>query len=329
MKVFLTGGTGYIGNRILHRLLDEEYEVHALCRNASSRKLDSHQNLRWFDGDITDKKSINKAIQGCDAVIHSAAFARVYSRDRNTYHRQNVQATVNILDAAIANNVRRFVFTSTAGVLGPSNGSPLTEDHNRTLPFNNEYEFTKHEAEQKIREYVKRGLDAVILNPARVYGPGRLDRSNPVSRYFNIVKNSRFGLIPGDGRRIGSYCYVDDIVKGHILALEKGRSGERYILGGENISFNDVVATLEETTGKRKIKIYMPLSLMKGLSSFELLRAKISNYEPWIVPKWVSKYLYDCALDSSKAKNELGYTITPFREGTTKTLEWLEAQQRR
>jgi nucleoside-diphosphate-sugar epimerase len=116
---------------------------------------------------------------------------------------------------------------------------------------------------------------------------------------------------------------VDDIVKGHILALEKGKSGERYILGGENITYNDMVDIVTQQLQKKRYRIHMPLSIMKGLSAVELLRARISNHEPWIIPKWVSKYLYDCALDSSKAQKELGYTITPFHEGAARTIEWL------
>jgi farnesol dehydrogenase len=328
MKVFLTGGTGYIGQRLLHALLARGYEVNAICRNAASRNLEKHPGLTWFDGDVLNKYSIDKAMKGCDAAFHAAAFARVWSRDKEMYYKQNVQGTVNVLESAAVHGVAKLVFTSSAGVIGPSNDSPANEEHKRTIPFMNEYEETKFEAEQKVKEFAKKGLHAVIVNPARVYGPGKLDRSNPVTRYINILQKSNFSLIPGDGKRIGSYCYVDDIVKGHILALEKGRSGERYILAGDNLTYNDVEKIVLGQLGKKNIRIYMPIGLMKGLSSFELLRAKISNHDPWIIPKWISKYLYDCALDSSKACNELGYTIMPFAEGTAKTIEWLKAQNK-
>jgi nucleoside-diphosphate-sugar epimerase len=326
MKIFLTGGTGYIGQRLVHALLDQEHEVHGLARNAANRRLEEHPRLHWFAGDIMDRSSIDRAMQGCEAAFHAAAFARVWSRDKNMYYRQNVEATEQILESALAHKVRKLVFTSSAGVFGPSNGKPITENHERIIPFNNEYEETKHQAEEKVRAYAKKGLETVIVNPARVYGPGKMDRSNPVTRYINILRKSRFGVIPGSGKQIGSYCFVDDIVKGHILALEKGVSGERYILGGENITYRDIVGIVEDEIEAKRYKIYMPLSIMKGLSAIELLRAKVSSHEPWIIPKWISKYLYDCVLDSSKACNELGYTITPFRKGTARTIEWLNEQ---
>ena len=143
MKIFISGATGYIGNNLAFRLAGEGHIIHALCRSANKRSLLIHENIIIFEGDITDPVSIENAMAGCEQVYHLAAFARVWAKDNEVFNLFNVQGTKNILDAALKLQVKKMVYTSTAGVLGPSGKIPVKEDDIRMGDVMNEYEETK------------------------------------------------------------------------------------------------------------------------------------------------------------------------------------------
>jgi len=321
MKIFLTGGTGYIGDQLLKRLLNKGSKVHALCRNLVERDVPAHKNLKWFEGDLLNLESIMHAIEGCEEVYHTAAYARVWAKDTNVYYKQNVTGTENVLEAAYQANVRKVVMTSSAGVIGPWGNIVADESLQRLIPFLNEYEETKALAENVAQEYCKKGLHIVIVSPSRVYGLGKESRSNPTLLLIKSILKRGFVIVPQDRKGIGSYSFIEDVVDGHFLAMEKGRSGERYILGGENISYEHLVKTILKVCNKKVKILTIPEAVIKLYSHWELFRAKISDYEPWIVPKWVEKYKYNAAYSSKKAEVELGYKITPLAEGLTRTIQ--------
>ena len=151
MKVFITGVTGYIGHRLAEGALARGYVVHALVRNPDSELIPFHPRLVAFKGDVTDKGSIKRAMQGCDWVLHAAGITKFRVKDREIFYKVNVDGTRNVLDAALELGIKRFAFTSTGAVIGPSGKHPMTENDPRVVAFENDYEITKHLAEELVR----------------------------------------------------------------------------------------------------------------------------------------------------------------------------------
>lgn len=323
MAILITGSTGYIGSKLTAKLALQEHQVHLLCRSAPTLPEFQKPNIKVFIGDITDARSIKPALENVDKVYHLAAYARLWARDASVFYRFNVKGTENVLNEAKRSGVSKIVYTSTAGVIGPSKDKPMTEADQRITGFFNLYEQTKSEAEALAMEYARRGLNICILNPSRIYGPGLDTGSNPVTKIIELYMKGKWKLIPGNGNDIGSYPYIDDVVDGHISAMDKGRPGERYILGGVNVTFNELMAAIKKYSGIEKKLKHIPFPVLNGVSYLMLWNAKLTGRYPMITPDWVAKYKYDWALNSSKAVNELGYTIRPLEEGIKETVEWV------
>lgn len=328
MNVFITGATGYIGNNLAMRLAGEGHTVHALCRDETRAHFLQHANIRIFKGDILDTASVEAAMASCEQVYHLAAFARVWAKDMGIYYRLNVQGTRVILDAARKLGVQKTVFTSTAGVLGPSGSRPVKEDDARIGDVMNEYEDSKTQAETLCRQYHRDfGQHIVIVNPPRIYGPGIETESNAVTKLAKLYIKGKWRIMPGDGTKTGSYVYIDDVVNGHILAMQKGLSGERYILSGVNASYNEFFEVLGNVTGN-KLKLFnLPVWVMMLAGRAMMLRTKLTGRPPLLTPKWIKKYLYDWSLSCEKAQTELGYTYIPLKEGLQKTVSWIKQQK--
>lgn len=324
MAILVTGSTGYIGYHLIQKLLTQGEQLHLLCRNKPELPAFNHPNVTIFKGDITDTATLQPAMQGVDRVYHLAAYARLWSKDPSVFHQLNVEGTRNVLEAALHTGVKKVVYTSTAGVIGPSKDKPMTENDPRITGFFNLYESTKSESEKLALGYAAKGLEVCILNPSRIYGPGFDTGSNPFTKIVEMYIKGKWKIIPGSGNDIGSYPYIDDVVDGHIAAMEKGRSGERYILGGDNISFNELIAAIQKHSGIYRKLTHVPFIFLNILSYGMLLNAKITGKYPMITPDWVAKYKYDWALDSSKAVRELGYKIRPIDDGIRLTVEWVK-----
>jgi len=236
----------------------------------------------------------------------------------------NIDGTVNVFEAALESGVRKVVFTSTGGTLSYSHdGMPVDEETNKNPELHTLYEKTKAEAEKIAVDYTAKGLDVVIVNPTRVYGPGRLSESNSVTRIIKLYMSGLWRINPGDGTSIGNYVYVDDVAEGHILAARHGRGGERYILGGENHSFNCLFDTIGAAAGKKRILVRLPAGLMKAIVKMITFFSGLFRVSPPITRDFLDKYLRDWIMSSDKAVRELGYRITPLSEGVKKTIEWL------
>lgn len=324
MRVFITGATGYIGANLALKLANAGHTVHALVRSPEKAVMLDHPNIKLFKGDLLDIASIHQAIQSCEAVFHLAAYARVWAEDPATYFEINVDGTKNVMQAALDAGAHKMVYTSTAGVLGPSYGQPSTEDTTRIVDFFNEYESSKIISENWALYYLKQGLEIVIVYPPRVYGPGVMSESNAVSKLIEQYIGGKWKLMPGDGRRTGCYAYIDDITDGHTKALENGTPGERYILGGENVDYHQLFELIRKHSGVRQKLFKVPMPLMLAFGQSQMLKNRLTGKPPLLTPSWVKKYLYDWSLSSEKAIKELGYTITPLDEGIRQTVNWLK-----
>ena len=324
MKILVTGATGYVGQNLVYKLLTLGHTIHVLCRQKPEEELFDDNRVVVFTGDLSDRQVIRIAMAGCQQVYHVAAYARAWARDPKTYFTINVQGTVNILDAAMEAGVEKVVYTSTVATLGISNGSPATEDAVRMCDFFTEYESSKFMAEEKVQHYVRKGLPVTIVHPVRVYGPGKWTESNVISMMIKSYVEGNWHVIPGDGNAMGCFSYIDDVVNGHLLAMEHGKPGEKYILGGANMNFNQFFRLLKEITGKHHLLVHIPVPLLMAFGWKEEAFSKWFNKEPIITRKWINKYRYHLDYSCEKAVHELGYTITSMEEGIRKTLEWIE-----
>jgi len=328
MKCMITGATGFIGNRLVNELLNLGAEVHVLARS-QKKVVELYGNkVTFFGGDLWNTDVIDEATRNCDIIFHLAAFANIWSKDKMLAYKTNVTGTKNILEAALRNKINKVVFTSSAAVFPPSqNGEEIDETFLLPEIFLTDYETTKVIAEQLCIEYSKKGLDVVIVNPPRVFGPGLLNKSNSVTILIEKYINGNWRIIPGNGEAIGNYVFIDDVVKGHILAWENGISGEKYILGGTNISFNGFFNTLSKVSGKNYALFHLPFSLVLAVSKFELFIAETFGKSPLITPPWARRYLQNKPVSSKKAITHLKYAVTPLEEGMHKTIEWLKSEE--
>ncbi len=323
-KIFITGSTGFIGQKLARRLADEGNQVVALIRSKGKAKDLQHENISFVEGDLFNIGALEVGMHETDEVYHLAAFASVWAKD-DTFSKVNIDGTLNILNAAKKKGVKKIVVTSTAGVIGPAIDGPVNEETPRQVDFFTDYESTKYESELKIKEYVAEGQHVVIVNPTRVYGPGPLNVSNSVTKLIKQYTEGKWKFIPGDGLSTGNYVFVDDVINGHILAMEKGRAGERYLLGGEDATYYELFDTIAEVGGK-KYKLYnMPLGVLLAFGKIQLFLANTFGRQPLITPGWVRKYLYKWSVSSAKAEKELGYQITSLKDGVQKTVDWVRS----
>jgi farnesol dehydrogenase len=178
--------------------------------------------------------------------------------------------------------------------------------------------------EREAADWINNGLPLVIVNPTRVFGPGVFSEANAVTKLIDQYRRGVFPFLLNKGRNVGNYGFIEDVAEGHLLAMERGRIGERYILGGENVSLQELFQIADTVDGKKRLqlKIYRTMPLV--IASFFELRAKCFGMYPLITPGWVRTFLVDWAFSCEKAERELGYKITPFEEAIRQTCQWLD-----
>ncbi len=323
MKCFITGITGFIGSNLASRLIREGNEVRAILRNPDRPGLVRLPGVRYFDSDLFDTKTLREAMRGTEVVFHLAACAKPWSKDPDEYRRINVEGSENVFSAAMESGVRKVVFTSSAATMSPSRkGTLVTENTPRTTPYYNAYESTKAAAEARAKSFCGNGLDVVIVNPSRVFGPGPINASNAVTKMILMYAAGTWRIIPGNGRTTGNYVFIDDVVDGHLQAAKMGKGGERYILGGENLTFDQFFAELAAACNRRQRMVHIPLPLLSAAARLMEGQARITGIPPLITASFVRKYLDNWSLSTAKSEHELGYRVTPFREGVRMTLDW-------
>ncbi len=324
--IFVTGGTGYIGDLLIGALLNKGHKVKALYRD--ERKITRrHEHLIWVRGALDNSNDIPD-LNGCAAVCHLAAYARPWAADAQTYYQVNHMATTRLAHMAKSAGVGRFLFMSTAGVFGPSlDGLPRSEDLPKNVEHYTDYEKSKALAEKDLFAMSNDCFEVVIVNPSRVYGPGLLSESNAVTQLAHLYAQGKFRFMPGRGRSIGNYVYVDDVVAGTVSALEKGQAGHQYILGGQNVDYRQLF-DLMALAGGRKYKVWpMPLSVLLAASWAMTWLANITGKPPLITPPFVKKYAYNWPLSIEKTRLHLHYQPIDLLSGLKRTYDWLQTQK--
>ena len=301
MKVLVTGATGYLGRAILSALESAGHRPVAFARSASRAGLAGDV----VDGDVRDVQALERAAAGCDAICHSAALVAVWRRRPREFDEVNVGGLVNVLLAARHAGIRRIVYTSSFLALAPGGADA-------SHPWN-DYQRTKAAADRVAAAAVKQGAPLVRVYPGVIYGPGPLTDGNLVGRMISDHLAGRLpGVLGADSR--WSYSFVHDVAAGHVAAIERGRLGARYQLGGENARQMAVFEIVRHLTGVA-LPRRIPASAGVVVGLIEEARAMLTGRAPLLTVGTVEILQRDWMLDSGQAERELGYHVTPLGEG--------------
>ena len=309
MNVLVTGGTGYLGRAIVGALNARGHHVVLFARTASATSLPG----RPIDGDIRDGDAVHAAAEGCHAIVHLAALVSIWRRRARDFDEINVNGLRNVLAAAKTSGVRKVLYTSSFLALPPAG---------RREPLQaNDYQRTKVVAEQIAVRAEDAGTPIIRLYPGVVYGPGEFTEGNLVGR---MVRDHLRRKLPGliGPRRIWSYAYVDDVARGYVEALERGRVGNHYQLGGENVPQIRVFEIVRELT-RRSLPWTIPYVAADAIGSVEELRARLTGATPLLTRRTVDIFRHDWPLDSADAIRDLDYRVTPLTEGIARTIATL------
>ncbi|MBD0832458.1 SDR family NAD(P)-dependent oxidoreductase [Aestuariibaculum sediminum] len=324
MKVLVTGATGYIGHQLAQSLAKKGITVHALCRNINSAKVPDHENIVLFEGDICDSSAINKAIEACEYVFHTAAYTNLKCRNIHKFYQTNVVGTENLLEASLKYNIKKFIYTSSLSVFGPSyKDVSITEKQPRLAAYGNDYELTKSMSEEKILAYSKQGLPYIILNVTKVYGPGFKTFSSGVNKLIELIAKKDMLVVPDRMEVTANYVYVEDVVNAHIQAMESNIISGKYIIGGDNLSYKQLFQNIKKHT-KSSIKIItINYQLLRsGLFFWDALRT-VFGLPSSLTPAVLDALFVNRKSVSCLAKRELNYSPVSFEHGLQQTIKKL------
>jgi dihydroflavonol-4-reductase len=320
MKVFVTGATGFIGASLARELLRDGYEVRALARPASDRSNLKGLDLEICEGDLRDRDSLQRGLKGCEILFHAAADYRLWTRNPDQMYEINVGGTRNILEAALDHGLSRVVYTSSVGTLGnPGNGLPGDEETPVTLgDMVGHYKKSKFLAEREAEGFLKKGLPLVIVNPSTPVGA--LDiKPTPTGRIIVDFLNRKMPAYLDTGLNI---IDVVDCARGHILAARKGRIGEKYILGNENLTLQRIFAMLGEITGLAAPRVRLPYTPILLAAYVNEAISRLTGKEPLIPLAGVQMARKFMFFDPSKAVRELGLPQRPVVESLRTAVAW-------
>jgi dihydroflavonol-4-reductase len=321
MRAFVTGGTGFVGGALIRHLLGNGFEVTALARpGADLRQLKGLQ-VTVVNGDLASVDLLAKGMQDCEWVFHVAALYAYWGYQWEDFYQSNVQGTRNILDASVIAGVKRVVHTSSIAVLAPPKHGDIA---NEATPTQYEdlvgyYKRSKYLAEEVTQEFVASGLPVVIVNPSAPIGVGDW-KPTATGKVIVDYLNRK---MPAYVNSCQNMVDVEDVAIGHLLAAQKGRIGERYILGGENLTLKAFLDLLSEVSGLPPVNIRMPYGLALAWSYVDTTLAKlIKNYKPMATPDAVHIGKLHSYYDSRKANLGLGYAPHPVKEAVKKAVDW-------
>lgn len=319
--VLVTGGTGFIGSNLAIALLKEGCHVRILRRANSDLRAIGTADVEHCIGDILDPASIRRALQGCDTVFHTAAFISYWRKERQQLMEVNVTGTRNMVEVSLETGIEKFVHTSSIAAIGFRNDGKLIneQDEFNWHIYDVGYRISKHHAEQEVLRGVKRGLPAVIVNPSVVIGPRDIHVHG--GQIVRDVARKRIFYYTDGGMNV---VYVDDVVRGHLQAARQGRIGERYILGGENLTVREIFEATATITGGLKPFFRLPNVIVQSLAAFFETIGTIAHVRPWITRDLVASVGLQTWFSSEKTQRELNYTITPFHVAVQKTFAWYQ-----
>jgi len=324
-SILVTGASGFVGSAVLRALVGQGATPRALVRASSSRR-----NLEGVDcevvlGDITDPAAMAAALTGVRHLFHVAADYRLWAPDPASIMRANLEGTRIVMEAALAAGVERIVYTSSVATLRAADAKTLV-DETAALGEGEAigaYKQSKVAAERLVEAMVQdRGLPAVIVNPSTPIGPRDI-KPTPTGR---IVVEAARGRIPAFVDTGLNLVHVDDVAGGHLLALDKGRIGERYILGGQNATLKEMLGVIAALAGRRAPTISLPRAPLWPLAVAAEAVASFTGREPFVTRDALKMASHHMFFTSAKAENELAYAARPYREALVDALAWFRAE---
>jgi NAD+-dependent farnesol dehydrogenase len=320
--ILLTGATGYLGSRIAQELAVRRVPFRVLVRSRSRLPLDATAaGPEVVEGDLRDGATVKRALQGVDRVIHTAALVKMWVRDPAEFRLVNVDGLKALLEAAHQANVERVVYTSSFIALGPSADASAGEGLHHRGPYSNQYEQTKAQALAWLREEGFSRYPVTVLLPGVIYGPGPLTEGNLIGGMISQYLAGKFPGLLGSGNQRWSFAFNADVVAAHLTALECGKPGEEYVLGGDNQPLNEFFRLLSDLSGVQRPVRHLPFAVGKIVGALELAKAKIFARSPQLTPGVVEIFKHDWVYSSAKAERELGYHVTRLEDGLKKTLD--------
>lgn len=321
MKAFVTGGSGFIGGRIVAKLVEDGCAVSALARSDAGLAKVRSLGATPVCGEINDCAAMRQAMQGCDMVFHVAAWYKVGLQNRDQAEKVNVQGTRNVLELAHQMGVPRIVYTSTVGVNGDTKGRVADESYHYNGKFATEYERTKWQAHWEVAvPLIQRGAPVIIVMPGGVFGPG--DHSI-IADMMRLIARGRLPAVPGRETTF-TYAHVDDIARGHILAADKGRLGETYILAGPAVPMDEFMNLCAKAIGKRPPALKVPSALLRPFWPVMAALERVAPLPAWLSSEATRSVGTTWIASAAKARYELGWETRPLEPDLKETLDWLQ-----
>jgi len=320
MKALVTGATGFVGAAVARALDVAGWQVRVLVRGGSNRSNLQHLAAEVVEGDLADVAALERALQGCEGLFHVAADYRLGARDPKPLYRTNVEGTRNILIAARAARVPRIVYTSSVATIGiPPDGSPGNEQTPVGLAnMIGHYKRSKYLAEDVVRDAARMGMSVVIVNPSTPVGPGDI-KPTPTGQLILDAASGRMPAYVDTGLNI---VHVDDVAAGHLLAFERGGAGERYILGGEDMTLQTILAQIARLVGRNPPRVRLPYAAVLPVAYLAEALAKFSGRTGRITLEGVRMSRKRMFFSSGKAARELGYRWRPPLEAFEDAVRW-------
>ncbi|MBU1670779.1 MAG: NAD-dependent epimerase/dehydratase family protein [Actinobacteria bacterium] len=323
-KALVTGAAGFIGSNVVKLLLERGVEVRAMVLPGEDLRNLAGVQAEQVQGNILDPATIDPALKGCDTLFHLAAVYSIFTKDRGVFYRVNLQGARNVLWAARRADLEKVVYTSSIAGIGVEPGPvPATEE----TAFNqfegcNDYVLTKYLSQEEARTFAREGMPIVIVNPAFPYGEGDVAPTPTGKIILDVANGLQFMAYKGGINIVD----VMDVARGHILAAEKGRVGEMYILGNENVTMTELFEMIVRAVGLdvRVVKVPMPLALLYGYLWERW--AGLSGHQPMTTATEISyshKFLF---YDISKARTELGYDPAPVEVSMRRAITWFRRE---
>jgi dihydroflavonol-4-reductase len=324
MRALVTGATGFVGAAVARALVREGWQVRALARPGSDRRNIQALPVEVSEGNLADRPSLDRALSGCEALFHVAADYRLGAPDPRQLYQTNVDGTRNILEASRQAGVRRVVYTSSVATVGiPADGSPGNEDTPVGVgDMIGHYKRSKFLAEQLVRETALSGIPVVIVNPSTPIGPGDV-KPTPTGQ---MVLDAAAGRMPAYVDTGLNIVHVDDVAAGHLLAFHRGRPGERYILGGQDMTLREILFEIAQLMGRKPPRIRLPTGVVLPIAYIAEAVARVTGRPGRITLEGVRMARKRMFFSSDRAQRELGYQWRPPTEALRDAIAWLRAQ---
>ena len=325
MKAFVTGGTGFIGRHLIRLLLERGYAVNALARGTAGQEQMRQLGATPIPGDITERESMREGMAGCDVVFHVAAWYKVGTADTHVAEQINVEGTRNVLGLAHELGIPKIVYTSTVGVFGDTKGQLVNEEYYAEGPFPTEYERTKWLAHYHVAvPLIRQGAPIIMVMPGGVYGPGDTSQIGELMRRF-YLRQPPFPFLPAPTTTL-TYAHVEDVALGHILAAERGRLGQSYILAGPAVPLGEMVDFWARLTGKRPPLFHLPAGLLRPFAPLMGVLNKVVALPGVFSAEATALAGATYIARADKAQKELGWQTRSLQRGMLESLGHIAAE---